>query len=120
MSTTPPVYITGDSPPSYEEVVQKFEGLIGSNTNAVEVYDAASKGLTKTDLKVLIDNYKDHLALKTDKDKADFARGTANDYQAHSRVACPEQGITSSCMFKLAISDFSDIRLHQTKPFQIR
>ncbi|KAK5791003.1 hypothetical protein VI817_006312 [Penicillium citrinum] len=77
MPAAPPTYTTGDPPPSYEEVVQKFEGLIGSSTNPVEVYEKASKGLTKTDLKILVDNYKDHFPLKTEQDKAEFARGTA-------------------------------------------
>ncbi|KHN96030.1 uncharacterized protein MAM_06135 [Metarhizium album ARSEF 1941] len=67
---------TTEAPPSYEEVVGKFNGLIGGNPNATRVLEAAD-GLSRTDLDVLIANHDQHFPIKTDEDKVKFATGAA-------------------------------------------
>ncbi|RAH69237.1 uncharacterized protein BO66DRAFT_472042 [Aspergillus aculeatinus CBS 121060] len=82
MTTAPPSYSLDDAPPSYEEVVRKFESLIPSNPTATQVYDAALRGLTQADLDVLVANHEANFPLKTDQEKADFSRGAAETSSA--------------------------------------
>ncbi|KAB8229931.1 uncharacterized protein BDW43DRAFT_287345 [Aspergillus alliaceus] len=79
MTAAPPAYST-DAPPSYEEVVRKFEGLIGNNPTATGVFEAAANGLTKEDLDVLIANHEN--PLNSEREKADFSRGVAETSSA--------------------------------------
>ncbi|TWU75368.1 hypothetical protein ED733_000329 [Metarhizium rileyi] len=76
MASVPPTSAAAEAPPSYEEVVKKFNGLIGSNPNPRGVLDAAD-GLSQTDLDVLVANHDQNFPIKTEQQKVSFATGVA-------------------------------------------
>ncbi|GKZ31386.1 hypothetical protein AbraIFM66950_011932 [Aspergillus brasiliensis] len=69
-----PAYTADSSPPSYDEVAGKLDGLLGSNPTVEKALEAASF-LSDEEINVLANGYEDHKPLQTDQQKADFAVG---------------------------------------------
>ncbi|RAH48744.1 uncharacterized protein BO95DRAFT_490188 [Aspergillus brunneoviolaceus CBS 621.78] len=74
MDDAPPTYTTGDSPPSYDEVAKKLEGLVGDDVTPDRVLDATDK-LSDAEIDILINGADGHWPLETDQQKTDFAVG---------------------------------------------
>ncbi|EHA25169.1 hypothetical protein ASPNIDRAFT_54032 [Aspergillus niger ATCC 1015] len=69
-----PAYTADSSPPSYEEVAGKLDGLLGTNPTVEKALEAA-RSLSDEEINVLANGYEDHKPLQTDQQKADFAVG---------------------------------------------
>ncbi|KAE8353396.1 hypothetical protein BDV28DRAFT_133255 [Aspergillus coremiiformis] len=69
-----PAYTADASPPSYDEVAQKLQDLIGGNTDPAKVLDIANT-LSTEEINTLADGLDTHYPLQDDKQKADFTVG---------------------------------------------
>ncbi|GLA21004.1 hypothetical protein AnigIFM62618_009978 [Aspergillus niger] len=69
-----PAYTADSSPPSYDEVAGKLDGLLGTNPTVEKALEAA-RSLSDEEINVLANGYEDHKPLQTDQQKADFAVG---------------------------------------------
>ncbi|KAE8405621.1 hypothetical protein BDV37DRAFT_244890 [Aspergillus pseudonomiae] len=69
-----PAYTADSSPPSYDEVAGKLEGLLGSNPTVKKALEAA-RTLSDVEINVLASGYEDHYPLQTEQQKADFTVG---------------------------------------------
>ncbi|OGM42560.1 hypothetical protein ABOM_007945 [Aspergillus bombycis] len=69
-----PAYTADSSPPTYDEVAGKLEGLLGSNPTVEKALEAA-RTLSDVEINVLANGYEDHYPLQTDQQKADFTVG---------------------------------------------
>lgn len=69
-----PAYTADSSPPSYDEVAGKLDGLLGTNPTVEKALEAA-RSLSDEEINVLANGYEDRKPLQTDQQKADFAVG---------------------------------------------
>ncbi|KOS21275.1 hypothetical protein ESCO_006790 [Escovopsis weberi] len=74
----PPAYMFSDSPPSYDEVVKKVDGLVGSSPTPQKYLNAAL-ALTGEERAVLQAGAEEHNPLKTEADKKKYTLGAAKE-----------------------------------------
>ncbi|KAI9649562.1 hypothetical protein NHQ30_002142 [Ciborinia camelliae] len=75
MATGPPTYTVGTSPPSWDEVSQKLENLIGNDRTPDAVINAAEQ-LSDTEIDILVTGAEDHWPLETEKQIKEYSIGT--------------------------------------------
>ncbi|CAK46147.1 uncharacterized protein An12g03760 [Aspergillus niger] len=89
MATTtvpPPTYVVGDSPPSYEEVANKVNQLVGSDATPQKYLDVATS-LSEEERKVLSDGAEANNPIKTEDDKRKLSLGAAKTMSKEDTVA---------------------------------
>ncbi|KAK2750164.1 hypothetical protein FQN57_004660 [Myotisia sp. PD_48] len=111
MNISPPSYST-DAPPSYQEVVAKLDGLIGSNRTPIGVLEAA-EGLSQTDIDILIQNHEDHFPIKDDEDKVKFTKGAAETSSSAEPQNCLNASASAAAATAVQISrSFNNVQYH--------
>ncbi|KAK1143037.1 hypothetical protein N8T08_007101 [Aspergillus melleus] len=95
-----PAYTADNSPPSYDEVSEKLNSLVGSNPTIEKALEAANS-LSDNEINVLANGYEDHYPLQTDQQKADFTVGAGQhlsseagqEHLSQAGVAASQAGV---------------------------
>ncbi|PYH92382.1 hypothetical protein BO71DRAFT_442457 [Aspergillus ellipticus CBS 707.79] len=72
--TVPPSYSADVAPPSYDEVAQKLDDMVGSDPTPDKVFEAAGQ-LSEEEINVLVDGVDSHWPLETEAQKEEFTIG---------------------------------------------
>ncbi|PYI08837.1 hypothetical protein BO78DRAFT_395420 [Aspergillus sclerotiicarbonarius CBS 121057] len=73
-----PSYNADVAPPSYDEVAQKLENLVGSDPTPDKVIEATAQ-LSEEEINVLVDGADSHFPLQTEKQKEDYVTGAGQN-----------------------------------------
>lgn len=106
MATTtivpPPTYVAGDSPPSYEEVANKVNQLVGSDPTPQKYLDVATS-LSEEERKVLSDGAEANNPIKTEDDKRKLSLGAAKTMSREDTVAKMQEDASAASAAVVAI-----------------
>ncbi|EHA25167.1 hypothetical protein CBS63078_8655 [Aspergillus niger] len=105
MATTtvpPPTYVAGDSPPSYEEVANKVNQLVGSDATPQKYLDVATS-LSEEERKVLSDGAEPNNPIKTEDDKRKLSLGAAKTMSKEDTVAKMQEDASAAGKAVVAI-----------------
>ena len=99
-----PAYSADSSPPSYDEVAEKLEGLLGGNPTVDSALEAA-RSLSDDEINVLANGYEEHYPLQTDQQKADFTVGAGQHLSSEAGQAGMAQAGLAASQSAVDIND---------------